>query len=31
MILTNKQELGLKEIVARCGNHEKFVTIAGYA
>lgn len=31
MILTNKQELGLKEVVARCGNHDKFVTIAGYA
>ena len=31
MILTTKQEEGLKEIVTRCGNHDKFVTIAGYA
>ena len=31
MILTSRQEEGLKEIVTRCGNHDKFVTIAGYA
>lgn len=31
MILTIKQEEGLKTIVERHRNHEKYTTIAGYA
>ena len=31
MILTLRQEEGIKEIVTRCKNHDKFVTISGYA
>ena len=31
MILTNKQEEGLKIALERYNNHEKYVTIAGYA
>jgi len=31
MILTNKQEEGLKEALIRYNNQEKFVTISGYA
>lgn len=31
MILTKKQEEGLKEIVARHRNNEKFVVVSGYA
>lgn len=31
MILTNKQEQGLKEAVARYRNGEKYVIISGYA
>lgn len=31
MILTNKQEEGLKEALIRYNNREKFVTISGYA
>lgn len=31
MILTNKQEQGLKEIITRYKNGEKYVVIAGWA
>ena len=31
MILTSRQEQGVKEVVARYKNNEKFVTISGYA
>lgn len=31
MILTNKQEQGLKEAIARYHNGEKYVIISGYA
>lgn len=31
MILTNRQEEGLKEIVARYNNREKYTVVSGYA
>lgn len=31
MVLTNKQEQGLKEALTRYGNREKYITISGYA
>lgn len=31
MILTNRQEEGLKEIVARYNNRERYTVVSGYA
>lgn len=31
MILTEKQQKGLEEALIRYKNHEKYVTISGYA
>ena len=30
MILTTKQEEGIREVVTRCKNHDKYVTISGF-
>jgi len=31
MVLTTKQEEGIREVVTRCHNHDKYVTISGFA